>query len=237
MQIRTLRNQNNLILELDGRLDADWSAHVEAAIEAAVQGGDHAIGIDLQQVHYISSAGIGVLIRYHKKLTAVRGRLRLLNPGGEVLSVLKLMKLTWLMDGDQPMSVAGRLPDVPQVSDCGGCQMEVHRVEAHEPLTCRLIGHPENFRTNSLHGNDVHAIRFENNSFGLGLGQFGSGSSEENSSSGDFAGESLGVAGAVIQHATDGSRIPDFQLSAEELVPELEMLYGLHGSGDFTHLI
>ncbi|MEY3176115.1 MAG: hypothetical protein RLZZ436_4029 [Planctomycetota bacterium] len=238
MLIQTTRRQHGFALELNGRLDADWSAHVENAIEAAVQNGEHAIAIDLQNVHYISSAGVGVLIKYHKRLTAVQGSLRVLHAAGDVLTVLKLMKLTWLLTEVPPTLLTATPNTEPTIHDHAGCRIEVQQLPSQQPLNCTLLGSPELFNTGRLDPATTHPVRFETNSCGLGLGAFNAHTPE----TGPHAhcvgfGESLGVAGAVIQQATDGSRVPDFQLAAEELVPSLHLLYGMHWSGEFPSLI
>ncbi|MBM3967891.1 MAG: STAS domain-containing protein, partial [Planctomycetes bacterium] len=100
MKIQTSRNKTKYILALDGRFDASWSSYVDSNIEAAIQGGHHEIDIDLSQVGYMSSAGIGVLLKYRKKLIGVHGCLRVIDPTENVLSVLRLMRLTDLLLGD-----------------------------------------------------------------------------------------------------------------------------------------
>ena len=67
-------------LTLNGRLDANWSDHLGAAVAAAVQAGAHRLLLDMEKVTYISTAGIRVLMRFYKQLAAIGGRLRVVNP-------------------------------------------------------------------------------------------------------------------------------------------------------------
>lgn len=238
MEIQTIRRENAFVLELKGRFDANWSSHVAAAVDTAIQGGEHTIALDLQQVSYISSAGIGVLIRYFRQLTSVKGSFRVLNASGEVLTVLKLMKLTALLCDDRSPARPLTMGTGPQIHDDTGCRIEVHQLTSRQPLNCRVFGHPDQFAAGRFNLASAHSVRFDTSSCGLGLGAFSVGSSETDSETcGPSFGESLGVAGAVIQHATDGSRVPDFQIAAEDLVPELRMLYGMQWSGEFPNLL
>jgi anti-sigma B factor antagonist len=142
MKIQTRCNQAKYILELDGRLDASWSAYVDANIEAAIQGGHHEIDIDLTKVDYMSSAGIGVLLKYRKKLIGVQGCLRVIHPTENVLSVLRLMRLSELLVGDSGEAV----PSTPTQPSLGfehnGC--------AASSRMGRYRGHPQRGGFDSL---------------------------------------------------------------------------------------
>src|SRR4029079_19827000 len=74
-----------LELRLTGRLDATWADHVSESIEAAVRAGSHRIVLSLAGVNYISSLGLGVLMKHYKRLTAVNGSLRVSDPSATIL--------------------------------------------------------------------------------------------------------------------------------------------------------
>ena len=50
-------------------------------------------------------------------------------------------------------------------------------------------------------------------------------------------GEFLAVGGSAAYLPTDGTNVPDFMVSSGELVPEMNVLYGLRCEGGFTHLL
>lgn len=238
MEIESELNADRFTFVLNGRLDADWSAHVDAAFDAAIQQGHHQLDVDLKNVDYISSAGIGVLIKYHKKLASIKGQLLVLNASGEVLAILRLMKLTWLMPGADPPAANETKSPRPESAGFAGFRIECYQLTKSEPMTCRLYGNPDLFAGGHLSDVRPHAVKFLQNTIGLGLGAFGNVALDHRSSSAAARfGESLAVAGAVVQHATNGSRIPDYQLSFEALVPELQLLYGIQCEGDFSSLI
>jgi anti-anti-sigma factor len=70
---------------------------VGKAIDSAIRAGHHELDLDLAEVNYISSAGIRVLLKYHKQLKAARGTLRVLRPTAPVLEVLQLSGIARLL--------------------------------------------------------------------------------------------------------------------------------------------
>ena len=68
-----------------GRLDAAQSAKAQAFLDALADPGP----IDMSGLEYISSAGLGVLLRTHKRLMASGGKLRLVNVGNHIYDIFK----------------------------------------------------------------------------------------------------------------------------------------------------
>lgn len=68
-----------------GRLDAAQSPKAQAFLDALADPG----AIDLSGLEYISSAGLGVLLRTHKRLMATGGKLHLLNVGNHIFDIFR----------------------------------------------------------------------------------------------------------------------------------------------------
>ena len=68
-----------------GRLDAAQSPRAQAFLDALADPGE----IDLAGLEYISSAGLGVLLRTHKRLMASGGRLRLVNVSHHIFDIFR----------------------------------------------------------------------------------------------------------------------------------------------------
>ena len=64
-----------LHMRVDGRIDGYWADHLDEAISAAVAEGHHQIALDCSAVSFLSSAGIGVLVKHHKQLAHIKGGL------------------------------------------------------------------------------------------------------------------------------------------------------------------
>ena len=77
-----------------GRLDAAQSPKAQAFLDALADPGP----IDVAGLEYISSAGLGVLLRTHKRLMASGGRLRLVNVGNHVFDIFRYSGFDQLFD-------------------------------------------------------------------------------------------------------------------------------------------
>jgi hypothetical protein len=100
-------------------------------------------------------------------------------------------------------------------------------------LNCLLIGRPEKFFNGGFQEADCTAVTLPKGTFGLGLGAFGKSFQDCRERFGEF----LAVAGTATTLPTDGSTVPDFVVTEENLVPELKVLYGLTGKGDFAQMM
>ena len=70
---------------ITGRLDAAQCARAQAFLDAIPEPRE----IDLAGLEYISSAGLGVLLRTHKRLMSAGGRLRLVNVGNHIFDIFR----------------------------------------------------------------------------------------------------------------------------------------------------
>jgi anti-anti-sigma factor len=73
-----------------GRIDSTTSVDLERAITAALDGGNRRLVVDFQQVGYISSAGLRVLLVAAKRLGGGKGALALCGMNDAVRQVFDL---------------------------------------------------------------------------------------------------------------------------------------------------
>jgi len=243
MEIKTHHVGDHFILSLDGRFDASWSEYVGAAIESAIQRGEHHIEVDLGNVHYMSSAGIGVLLKYRKRLAGVSGSLKVVNPVNEVLSVLRLMKLEELLlglgDTTNRHAPAHRNATTERTLELNGVQFESYRLDQTQPLRCEWFGYPNRLTSGTLDPEDALGVELQEDRMVIGLGSLSRKPGIQGNAENSLCrfGEFLGISGIGIEQPTDGSRIPDFQISRGDLIPDVQLLYGISMRGDFAHLI
>jgi anti-anti-sigma factor len=210
-------------LKLAGRFDANWAPHVGSAIEEAVRGGHRQIELDLSGVNYISSAGVRILLKYHRTLRNARGNLRICAADANVMSVLELSGLAGLLLEE----VAAPEP-AATAWESAGTTFEEHVLAPDSVLRGRRHGDPEKFATGQC-GAGVTATRLGLEDLVIGLGAFGPAES-----TGVRVGELLCAGGASLAMPTDGSSVPDFQLAEARMVPEASLLYGLTAQGPFS---
>ncbi len=108
-----------LILAADGGLNAATADQFVSELERLIEGGNTKIIVDCSQLNYISSYGIGVLMRVHGKLQKHGGDVRLASVKGMLVKALSLVRL------DQVLSIypdvnRARLSFRPRTPDSGG---------------------------------------------------------------------------------------------------------------------
>ena len=197
MNIQTKHEPGKTILELEGRLDASWSDFLGTAIDHEIHRGEHFVVLDMTKVPFMSSAGIGVLLKYQRKLNSVGGSLSVCNPSENVLSVLKLMRLTDKLMVPQSTPTSHTSTTSPASSsqnstplsgsslsssstltssstdgfrDASGVQFEANLIAVGSRLNCTLIGDPASFANGAQPSNETHRVKLGGNTFCLGLG-------------------------------------------------------------------
>jgi len=101
MQIERREEQNGLALLLRGRLDAGRCRILEDELEDAIRQGFHRIVLDMDEVLFLSSAGIRSLLRYKRTLTALGGDLAIRRPSEFVQEILNMVGMTaFFVEGD-----------------------------------------------------------------------------------------------------------------------------------------
>jgi anti-anti-sigma factor len=235
MEITTQSQSDGHELRLNGRLDANWADLVDQTIEAAIRSGHHQVTLEFSQVSYVSSAGIRVLLKHYKQLKAAKGHLRVVRPTDSVFSVLKLSGIASMLVQGLQNAVAPVVAAVAAAAPASvvepvvkrwsreGVEFEAHELGPIRPLDATLIGNPAGLSQGTFRTSDIRPIRCGADTLMVGLGGFGNGP-------GDVVGrlgESLAAAGTVISLPTDGSSVPDYQVSEAQLVPEIQLQYGI----------
>jgi len=107
-----------------GRLGLLEAEDLSATLEAVLRGGERYIATDMQDVDFISSTCLGVLVQTHHEVQRRKGRLvvGMLNP--EVRRIFEISRL------DQLLDLESDLPGLLQTSE-----RLMERVEALRPLT------------------------------------------------------------------------------------------------------
>src|SRR5205085_11518008 len=93
MEITKQLRGETVELKIQGRVDGYWADHLAAAVDQEIRHGSHNIQLDLSQVAFLSSAGIGTLVRLYKDLKSIQGSFAVSNCSRSVLKVLQLSKL------------------------------------------------------------------------------------------------------------------------------------------------
>jgi anti-anti-sigma factor len=230
MEISKQRIGDVLELEVQGRLDGYWADHLAQSFDDAIREGTRNLKVNLSRVSYLSSAGIRVLVRAHKQLSAIQGSFSVSAPSEAVRS---LLQLTGLMDLLIPAIAPGLKAPPEQTLEKENIRFEVINLSPEARLICRVIGDPAQLLGECFRERDCRSVAFSNSSFGLGLGAFGSNFAD----CADRFGEFLAVCGAVTYLPADGTNVPDYMLAAGNFIPQIEVLYGVLCEGDFQRVV
>jgi anti-anti-sigma factor len=109
MKISRTISDERVLLVIEGRLDASWSDTAAAALEEAIRSGRARIDLDLAAVSFISSVGIGVILRANARFRAAKGVLAIVSASDGVRDMIRISKLDFLMQAAAPVARAASL--------------------------------------------------------------------------------------------------------------------------------
>jgi anti-anti-sigma factor len=233
MEIVTQQLGDALEVKVKGRLDNYWTEHLRGNLEEVIRGGAHGIRLNLSEISFLSSAGVGLLVKFHTQLKGIGGSFIVTSPSERVKQVLDLCRLsTILLAQTTPAASPVHKAEVRRFSSSAG-SFEVMECAPGKALVCERIGDPALLNGCRFGPADCQTVAFPPDTFGLGLGAFGNGFEDAQTRFGEF----LAVGGSAAYLPTDGTNVPDFMVSSGKLVPEMSVLYGLRLEGGFTHLV
>lgn len=93
MRIERTVAEDAVRLSLVGRLDSAWSEPVAAALEDAIRMGRPRIELDMRETTFVSSVGIGTILRALTRFRAVGGTLVIVGASDPVRDMLRVSKL------------------------------------------------------------------------------------------------------------------------------------------------
>ena len=85
--------QGIALVRLSGRLDAAAAPQILARLKGAVAGGQSRLAVDLSEVSFIDSTGLGTLVSGLKAARKAEGDLRLVAPSPQAQRLLRLTTL------------------------------------------------------------------------------------------------------------------------------------------------
>jgi anti-sigma B factor antagonist len=106
-QLDVSREEDALVVRLDGEIDISNAADLRAALDAAVPKTALGLILDLSRASYVDSAGVHLLFGLGANLTRRRQQLRLVVPEDAPVSrVLKLTGVSWTVPHDRTVEDA-----------------------------------------------------------------------------------------------------------------------------------
>ncbi len=94
MELSTSEQKNVTVVAVSGRVDSATAPELEGSLKKLVETEKTQLVLDLQNVEYMSSAGLRAIVSTLKAVKRVNGDLRLSSPSSRVEEVLRLAGLT-----------------------------------------------------------------------------------------------------------------------------------------------
>lgn len=98
MQIKTAVSNNKFVITLSGRLDTITSPQLEEEISNISLDEIEIIILDIKELEYISSAGLRLILKIHKKMSAKGGVLKLINVNEMISEVFYMTGMSDFLD-------------------------------------------------------------------------------------------------------------------------------------------
>lgn len=98
MQIKTEINNSKLFISLSGRLDTITSPQLEEEINSISLDKIVIIILDVKELEYISSAGLRLVLKVYKKMTAQGGQLKLINVNDMIMDIFDMTGMSDFLD-------------------------------------------------------------------------------------------------------------------------------------------
>jgi anti-anti-sigma factor len=247
VKVTTTYDGPGAVVQIEGRLDAEWAGHLAGALDDLLRAGVRAVVVDLSRVSYVSSAGARVVITSAKEFATLRGELLVAAPPPVVTDALsnaglddRVVQLVdgkadgrlFISDAFEARVRATRDWRAPATSVSRGTY-ETFAAEPGAALTCRLAGDPERVARGALTAADCQVVAFPERVFGLGIGALG----DDYEQCGPRMGELLGAGGVVAFQPTDGGRVPDYLTTFRDHVPRAMVACSIVCEGSCSHLV
>ena len=101
MKITTNISNQNLIISLSGRLDTITSPQLEEEITRNSLDEIETVTLNMRALEYISSAGLRVVLKLHKKMTAQGGQLKLINVNDMIMEIFTMTGMDSFLEIDK----------------------------------------------------------------------------------------------------------------------------------------
>ena len=220
-----------------GRLDGTWSDHLAKALDELVRAGHDQLVLDMSGIVFVSSLGLRCLLGAYKRLKTVGGSFAVEQPTDAVREVLEMAGMASMLlaatsaPGAQTTPVAE--DPSPTIENFARSEVrgELHRQGA-EGMRGQAYGNPALLATASFTASHNQTLDVKPELMAIGLGAFGENYAECQARYGEF----LAVAGAAAYQPGDSSRTCDTLVTEGSYVPQMQSLYGIACTGNFTQL-
>jgi len=165
-------------LNISGRIDGMSAPDVQQQIDELILGGKRNLVVNLEQVNFVSSAGLRVFFGAHLQLKQVGGEVILYRISPNILTVFRISgfdKLFRIMSTEEEISAASPLAIEGELSASteDGVAFKLREMSDAETGLLRMIGSQEKLAHADYSAKDVVTIAQSELPFGTGLATVG----------------------------------------------------------------
>lgn len=228
MQLSHQKRGRYLLVTTTGRLDAAWADHFSKSMQEHIRQGEHHLLLDASGMEFLSSAGIRAIVQLIKSVKSVNGSFQLVRGNDFVKQTLTMTGFGGWLSDDLPEDIQVLKSDQGIVPGDG---FETFKLDESAGLSISI---PAKWKPwQSFREGDAVRIRFQKNSFALGIGSPVQAASADTSMMGEF----LAVAGNTIHQPPREDEAPDFLLAEKEYLPELHCMQAMQCNGEMSDLL
>jgi anti-anti-sigma factor len=222
MEIHAKKINQQLLITVNGRLDASWSDYFTDAFLAFIRNGEHQFVLDAKALSFLSSAGIRSLVRITKELRTVEGSMHIFNATEFVAGTLRTTGFgDWLLD-----EIPAELKHQNLQPEQNALPENLFLLDKNASLSLKTHTNWKPWQL--VKTTDSETMQFPADSYALGIGS--------PSASGKLFGDFMVVGGHVAYQSPEEKSRPDFLLPIEAYIPEMEVIQSLRTEGSFSHL-
>jgi anti-anti-sigma factor len=216
--IRTERTEGILIIGVEGRLDEFGAVHLQEAMEREFHDDDRSVIVDMENVPYLSSAGIRVFTAWKKRLRERGGIFALSGLQEFPLEVLHMAgysssfsifasrheAVEACLKGEDRSSLLHEMAYPAVTRD--EAVYTIEQGHSRKPAVLSVTGDLGKLLSACLTNSDIRSLRFSDAAYSLGLGALG----KNITAAMPLLGEMITLHGSMVWVPTDGNMTPDF---------------------------
>jgi anti-anti-sigma factor len=217
MEIAERKESGVVVLVCRGRMDGHGSAILEQAAREALHDDDRSLVLDMEDVPYLSSAGIRVMLALQKRLRERGGKVALAGTGDFPRKVLDMAGFLSIFPNyssvEEAVRVLGRAEERSSLLidlqspfvEKNGTRMSAEP-GSPQPAALKVWGDLDLVLHSRIDDQHIAVIPFSGTQYALGLGALGRNPAEVL----PFLGEMVVLHGSLVWLPTDGNDTPDF---------------------------
>lgn len=101
MEINKAISNQNVIISLKGRLDTMTAPQLESEINNLDYAETETVTLNLQELEYVSSSGLRVILMLHKNLKKNGGNLKIVNVSNTIMELFSMTGMADYLDIEQ----------------------------------------------------------------------------------------------------------------------------------------